>query len=397
MASWYYNHGAGMYLIDRTIFSSNAGASPTDLRPLYIRSNQLVGVGTSNPEYLLDIAGDLRVQGNLHADSNLEVGLNIKAKSAEFSEENGAHQLTLKNTGASYRASLNLQHETKSAVLQLDAAGSMIMQNWNGNNIAFYNQGFSPLGLVGNDTIVNAALTVQGVTTFNNNVNALSSTISTYRSIVNEINAVNRLSFPSTNIVSSDNTMYADSGYGRLVIRGFYNTALDTHYIRIEGNTDFTGYVDCKRLTCTSATVYGDLFVSGGKSFRYPHPNRPGYDLVHSCIEGPRNDLLYRGNVQLVHGTAIVDVCKESSPRGMTQGTLKTISRYHDVFLQNKSSFSRVLGHYDEDEETITITCEDVTSSDTISWMLVGERNDEYIKSSSVTDDNGDLFVEIPS
>ena len=42
----------------------------------------------------------------------------------------------------------------------------------------------------------------------------------------------------------------------------------------------------------------------------------------------------------------------------------------------------------------LTITAQDSSSTDTISWMVVGERQDDTIKSSILTDSDGNLKVE---
>ena len=42
----------------------------------------------------------------------------------------------------------------------------------------------------------------------------------------------------------------------------------------------------------------------------------------------------------------------------------------------------------------MTISAQDNSSTDTISWMVVGERQDDTIKASNLTDDNGNLIVE---
>jgi hypothetical protein len=44
------------------------------------------------------------------------------------------------------------------------------------------------------------------------------------------------------------------------------------------------------------------------KLFRINHPARAGYDLVHSCIEGPENGVYYRGTARLHDGRATVQL-----------------------------------------------------------------------------------------
>ena len=42
----------------------------------------------------------------------------------------------------------------------------------------------------------------------------------------------------------------------------------------------------------------------------------------------------------------------------------------------------------------LTITAQENSCTDTISWMVIGERQDDMIRSLDMTDDNGDLIVE---
>jgi hypothetical protein len=51
--------------------------------------------------------------------------------------------------------------------------------------------------------------------------------------------------------------------------------------------------------------VYGKLWATE-KNFLIDHPTRPGYRLVHSCIEGPEVGVYYRGSGRLSDGEATV-------------------------------------------------------------------------------------------
>src|SRR5262249_22708502 len=55
----------------------------------------------------------------------------------------------------------------------------------------------------------------------------------------------------------------------------------------------------------------GEVFVKGKiwaqeKNFLIPHPTKPGYNLAHSCIEGPEAGVYYRGEARLQNGEATV-------------------------------------------------------------------------------------------
>lgn len=145
------------------------------------------------------------------------------------------------------------------------------------------------------------------------------------------------------------------------------------------------------RIFNNSVTVYGSL-TKGGGSFRIPHP-LPSLmhtkDLAHSFIEGPQCDNLYRGKVDLVGGTATIDIDVKF---GMTIGTFVALNRDIQCFTSNETGWTAVKGSVSG--STLTITAQDNTCTDTISWMVVGERQDPTVKALDITDADGNLIVE---
>jgi hypothetical protein len=136
-------------------------------------------------------------------------------------------------------------------------------------------------------------------------------------------------------------------------------------------------------------SVYGAV-AGTSKPFRIPHPVLKNKDLVHMAVEGPRPDLIYRGQVALSKkGTAQVNI---DTAVGMSAGTFVALTRDPQVFLQNNQSFNRVKGSVTDG--VITIECEDSTSKETIDWMVVAERQDASIKDSNLTDKDGNLILE---
>ena len=145
------------------------------------------------------------------------------------------------------------------------------------------------------------------------------------------------------------------------------------------------------RIFNNSVTVYGSL-TKGSGSFRIPHPLAglsTTKDLVHSFIEGPQCDNLYRGKIDLVGGTATVNLDTKSD---MTAGTFVALNRDVQCFTTNESGWTAVKGSVSGN--TLTITAQDNSCTDTISWMVIGERQDDNIKSSSLTDATGKLIME---
>jgi hypothetical protein len=153
------------------------------------------------------------------------------------------------------------------------------------------------------------------------------------------------------------------------------------------GTTKFT-FEQSGNLTITGA------LSKGSGSFRIPHPlpaKSETHQLVHSFIEGPQCDLIYRGAVTLVDGTATVNLDTNS---GMSEGTWVLLCRDEQCFTSNETGWSSVRGSVTGN--ILTIECEDATSTDTISWMVVAERHDDHILETDWTDADGHVIVEPP-
>ena len=132
----------------------------------------------------------------------------------------------------------------------------------------------------------------------------------------------------------------------------------------------------------------------GGGSFRiaHPHPTKKyTHDLQHSFIEGPQCDNIYRGKVTLVNGTASINIDTVSN---MTDGTFVLLNRDIQCFTSNETGWDAVKGSVSGN--VLTITSQNNSSTDIISWMVIGERQDDKIKSPDMdmTDSNGKLIVE---
>ena len=145
------------------------------------------------------------------------------------------------------------------------------------------------------------------------------------------------------------------------------------------------------RIFNNSVTVPGAL-TKGSGSFRITHPLpalKDTKDLLHSFIEGPQCDNIYRGKIDLVGGTATVNLDTKSD---MTAGTFVVLNRDVQCFTTNETGWTNVKGSVSGN--ILTITAQDNSCTDTISWMVVGERQDDTIKSSNLTDANGKLIME---
>jgi hypothetical protein len=171
---------------------------------------------------------------------------------------------------------------------------------------------------------------------------------------------------------------------GTYGIEGIMNIAVG----RNNGSNVIT-LIDILTIKESGLTVTGSLAKSSG-SFRIDHPLKPEtHDLVHSFIEGPQADLIYRGKINLTNGKASVNIDLAS---GMTEGTFEVLCREVQCFTSNESGWNHVRGSVTGN--TLTIECQDQTASDLISWMVIGERKDKHMFETSWTDDTGKVIVE---
>lgn len=129
--------------------------------------------------------------------------------------------------------------------------------------------------------------------------------------------------------------------------------------------------------------TYGDVFIGGsiskgGGTFLIDHPLDPANrNLRHGFVEAPRYELIYRGSVRLVKGRASVNIDDASD---MTTGTFAALTKNACVTsLQNQSGFAR-LRPAQIDQGVFEIICEDETCTDTVSWVVIAERNDAYVR-----------------
>ena len=138
-----------------------------------------------------------------------------------------------------------------------------------------------------------------------------------------------------------------------------------------------------------SATFSGAVSKGSG-SFRIDHPLKAEtHQLVHSFVEGPQADNIYRGKVDLVAGTATVNI---DTVAGMTEGTFVALNREIQCFTTNETGWTAIKGSVTGN--VLTITAQENTCTDTISWLVIGERQDQHMYDTDWTDENGKVIVE---
>jgi hypothetical protein len=143
--------------------------------------------------------------------------------------------------------------------------------------------------------------------------------------------------------------------------------------------------------TVFSVSNAGALSKASG-SFKINHPLEAKTDthhLIHSFIEGPQADNIYRGKVDLVAGSATANI---DTVAGMTEGTFVALNREVQCFTTNESNWDAVKGSVSGN--ILTIESENSESTATISWLVIGERKDQHMYDTDWTDENGKVIVE---
>ena len=138
-------------------------------------------------------------------------------------------------------------------------------------------------------------------------------------------------------------------------------------------------------------TIMGAL-AKGSGSFRICHPlssKANTHALVHSFIEGPNADLIYSGHAKLINGVACINI--DCSAR-MTQGTFEALNRCVRIFTTNETSWDAVRGKVCGN--MVVIESQNNSSEDEISWMVIGERQDQHMFDTEWTDTEGRVITE---
>jgi len=144
-------------------------------------------------------------------------------------------------------------------------------------------------------------------------------------------------------------------------------------------------------LTTSGATFSGSLSKGSG-SFKIDHPlesKKDTHHLVHSFVEAPQADNIYRGVVVLENGTATINLDTVS---GMSEGTYVLLNTNTSCFTSNETDWDAVKGSVSGN--TLTINCQNSSSTATVSWLVIGERHDQHMKDTNWTDSNGKVIVE---
>jgi hypothetical protein len=173
----------------------------------------------------------------------------------------------------------------------------------------------------------------------------------------------------------------------RLISRGKDSTT--TNYAFIAQNSQTTNLLVVRNDGAVS--VYG-AFSKGSGSFKIDHPlesMNETHNLVHSFVESPQANNIYRGKVELLNGIAKVNLDEVST---MTEGTFVALNREIHTYTSNETDWDAVRGNVEGN--ILTIECQNNQSNAIVSWLVIGERQDKHMMDTAWTDDNGRVIVE---
>lgn len=148
---------------------------------------------------------------------------------------------------------------------------------------------------------------------------------------------------------------------------------------------------DIVNMSTTNFNVNGSLTKNSG-TFRIDHPLpslNATHKLVHSFVEAPDAINIYRGSVTLVAGEATINLDTVSR---MTEGTFVLLNRDIQSFTSNETGWTEVRSSLNGN--ILTIEARDNASTDTVSWLVIGERQDQHMYDTGWTDSNGKAIVE---
>ena len=137
----------------------------------------------------------------------------------------------------------------------------------------------------------------------------------------------------------------------------------------------------------------GNLTCPGSKSFEIIHPIDASKKLRYGAIEGPKLDVIHRGTARVEHGTAVVSIDEAA---GLLPGTFVALTQNVQCYVVNNQSWVRVRGTVTNG--TLTIVSDDPAADPfVVDWLVIGERHDNEICASLVTDADGHLINEYPT
>lgn len=183
----------------------------------------------------------------------------------------------------------------------------------------------------------------------------------------------------------ADHALDGNSSVGNLFLDADINSeGSDPKLIlRVTGTTGIT-------VRDTGNVDIAGALSKGSGSFKIDHPLKPtSHHLVHSFVEAPQADNIYRGKVALVDGSATVNLDEAGR---MTEGTFVALNGNIQCFTSNENGWTAVRGSVSGN--TLTVEAQDASCTDTVSWLVIGERHDPHMLDTDWTDAAGRVITE---
>ena len=142
----------------------------------------------------------------------------------------------------------------------------------------------------------------------------------------------------------------------------------------------------------TELDVIGDI-TGNTKNFKINHPLISNKWLYHGTIEAPRYENLYRGRKIIKNGKCFINIDKEcNSTGGMSVGTFLALNSNCDLYLQNNTTYDRVIGYIENG--IIKVQCENINDEIEIDWLVISERKDGSLINTPSTNYQGKMICE---
>jgi hypothetical protein len=394
------------------ILVMGAGRTNDTPHPIYADSTgTMVGINDLTPSYALDVTGDIRATGRVRTDligpsggDDLGIGAgetanfmsgNISGENLWLGAEGDINLVTSPDNWGSgwagrYESHLTPQSDgslritTNSGNIEIGPKNSQYCHIYTDRGAFYFDEEINMGGgsVVRGNLQVNDWLGANASPTTNIPVRAYQNTL-TY--------------------ASNDTTSYRAEGHwggGYGFYEGLGRAMMispggNTWELYVGGTSSSWGTLAIAVNSSGSVNVPGALSKGSG-SFRIPHPLpalSDTHDLVHSFVEAPQADNIYRGKATLVAGASESTVSVNiDTAAGMTDGTFVLLNRDVQAFTSNEESpcgvYSSISGN------VLTITGEHADCDHVVSWMVIGERQDQHMYDTSWTDVDGHVIVE---
>jgi hypothetical protein len=361
---------------DSLLFGTNGADKMT------LNASGNLSIGNTNDTYKLDVNGTVNLSGALSGTSATFSG-NIVSTVGN----NGALlSATTATTGYQYIDIITTSGRTQliqeSSVAGTTVTNSTAYASMFGSAVAkdviLFTNGANRLKLDGST----------GAATFSSTIN--SSTVTSSGNIISSSGTIASLNGGDMQVYTSGNANYfslTSPTNGNFLVKVNQGVgAINALNILNTGAATFSSSI-----AATSATFSGAVSKGSG-SFRIEHPLpslSETHQLVHSFIEGPQADLIYRGRLILVNGKAQANIDEVST---MTEGTFEVLCREVQCFTTNESGWDLIKGKVIGN--IIYIESQNESSTDEISWMVIGERKDKHMMDTEWTDEDGKVIVE---